>query len=445
MEEPFRGTGFGFIAERFEGWVEEFIDDSGDRGFDGIALAGIEVREFSVEAIQFGAADFAPVFAEPVDDRSRSAVVDFVNEGLCLRRDDLVGAGNFCAAGLTISFAGFFECIEVVEEDVVVEGCDGGVEVARGGEVEDEDGLFSGTHASGGEALFGNERLRGAGGAYDNIRQREPVIEFGEINSVAAEFFGEQFSAFAAAVGDDEILYAFGLEINECFLGHFTGADDEHKFVVEATEDTAGKIADGDAGDGDASVSQSRFGANLSRNFEGSLEEDVGERSAGLIFLSDAIGFLDLVYDLGFSEDHAVDAAGDLEEVFYGVGAAECAECRGKFFGGDVMDAAEEADQVVSGKAVSGLFIGGVDFDAIAGGKNDEFGAGVSLFPAVVGDCEVMAGGEGQTFADLDAGAMVTAAEGEHVHGVALELLDGAGAGDGAAAGCAAWPSRLPP
>ena len=123
--------------------MEQFVDDTGDGGFDGVALCGFEVWEFSVESIEFCAADFGPVFAESGDDGPGSAVVDFVDEILCLVVDDLFCAVDFGSAGLAIAFAGFFEGIEVVEEDIVVECGDVGVEVAWSGEIEDEDGVFS--------------------------------------------------------------------------------------------------------------------------------------------------------------------------------------------------------------------------------------------------------------------------------------------------------------
>lgn len=175
------------------------------------------------------------------------------------------------------------------------------------------------------------------------------MIKGGEIDSLSAKFFGEQFGTFATAVGNDEIANTFGLEVDECFFGHFAGADDEDEFVVEAAEDAAGEIADGDAGDGDASICECRFGADLSRDFECSLEEHIGEWAAGGVFLGDAVGFLHLVDDLWFTQNHAVDAAGDVEEVPDGLGACVGDQRGREVVGGKVVETAEEIDDVVDG------------------------------------------------------------------------------------------------
>ena len=261
--------------------------------------------------------------------------------------------------------------------------------------------------------------MGGTGGTDDDIGECEPVIEFGEVNGISTEFFCEQFCAFAAAIGDDEVFNAFGLEVDECFFGHFACADYKHEFVVEAAENTAGEVADGDAGDGDTAICESSFGADLSGDFESTLEEDIGERTAGFVVLSDAVGFLHLVDDLRFSEDHAVDAAGDVEQVSDGFCAGECGEGGGEVFCGKIMDAAKEAEDIVGGKSLSGLFVCRIDFDSIAGREDNKFGAGVELFPAVVGVGKFLWGGESEPFTELDSGAVVAAADGQHIHGAA--------------------------
>jgi hypothetical protein len=122
---------------------------------------------------------------------------------------------------------------------------------------------------------------------------------------------------------------------------------------------------------------------------------------------------------LRFSEDHAVDAAGDVEQVSDGFCAGECGEGGGEVFCGKIMDATKEAEDIVGGKSLSGLFVCRIDFDSIAGREDNKFGAGVELFPAVVGVGEFLWGGESEPFTELDSGAVVAAADGQHIHGAA--------------------------
>lgn len=159
VQQSIRGAGFGFVAKGFQRWVQEFVDDSGDGGFDGVFLGWFEGGNFSVESIEFRATDFCPVFAESMDYGAGGAMMDFLNEGLSLCGDDVFGATDFAAAGLSVAFAGFFECIEVVEEDVVVDRGDFGIKVTWGGEIKDEDGVFAGEFSGGEESVACDQGL----------------------------------------------------------------------------------------------------------------------------------------------------------------------------------------------------------------------------------------------------------------------------------------------
>lgn len=122
---------------------------------------------------------------------------------------------------------------------------------------------------------------------------------------------------------------------------------------------------DRDGGDGDAAALDVGLGADVFGDVEGALEGLVQAAAGVLVLEGEVVGFLELAEDFGFTEDHRVHAAGDLEEVLDALRFAQEIE-----FVGDgieiLMMVEEELPQTGEGIVISAAG-GSVDFHAVAG------------------------------------------------------------------------------
>ena len=133
-------------------------------------------------------------------------------------------------------------------------------------------------------------------------------------------------------------------------LGHLAGADEEDGLAFERVEDLAGEI-DGDRGDGDGAGADLGFGADLFGDGEGALEEAFEGGGDGADLAGDGVGLFDLAEDLRLADDHAVERAGDAEEMADGFALAELVEVRLEIGCGDVEVFVEEVEG-------AGVFVG---------------------------------------------------------------------------------------
>ena len=76
---------------------------------------------------------------------------------------------------------------------------------------------------------------------------------------------------------------------------------------------------------------------NLSRNLERVLEEMIGERPAGILFSCNAVGILDLCYNLRLTQNHAVQAADHFEKMSNRVAPMMKQNTVGEFIRRDVV------------------------------------------------------------------------------------------------------------
>lgn len=88
------------------------------------------------------------------------------------------------------------------------------------------------------------------------------------------------------------------------------------------------------------------------------------------------VGGFYLGEDLGFADDHGVEGGGDAEEVLDHGAVLVVVEVGEEIGWGEMVEVGEEVDEVVDG-GVQGGRAGDVEFDAVAGGKEDGFGVGV--------------------------------------------------------------------
>ena len=147
-------------------------------------------------------------------------------------------------------------------------------------------------------------------------------------------------------------------------------------FPCERAEDLSGEV-DGYGGDGDGAGADLGFGADFFGDGEGALEEGFEVSGDGADFAGDGVGLFDLAEDLGLAYDHAVERAGDAEEVADGFALAEFVEVGLDVGGRDGEVFVEEAEEVGCGLGLvfgfAGVVLQGEEFDAVAGGEDEAF------------------------------------------------------------------------
>jgi hypothetical protein len=122
---------------------------------------------------------------------------------------------------------------------------------------------------------------------------------------------------------------------------------------------------------------------------------------------------------LRLTDDHAVERAGDAEEMTDGLAFAELVEVRLDIAGWDGKVFVDEAEEVGFGFASGlsrrfrGLVLQGEELDTVAGGE-DEALAYAGLVDEGAGGIGELANGYGEAFADLDRrGVVIDAQEDE--------------------------------
>jgi hypothetical protein len=118
-----------------------------------------------------------------------------------------------------------------------------------------------------------------------------------------------------------------------------------------------------------------------------------------------------LAEDLGLAYDHAVERAGDPEEVADGFALAEFVEVGLDVAWRDGEVLVEEAEKVGFGLGLDAGSFGGVvleseEFDAVAG-REDEAFANAGLVEEGAGSVGKAGGGDGETLANLDGSGVV--------------------------------------
>jgi hypothetical protein len=118
---------------------------------------------------------------------------------------------------------------------------------------------------------------------------------------------------------------------------------------------------------------------------------------------------------LGLANDHAVERAGDAEEVADGFALAEFVKVGLDVAGWDGEILVEEAEEVGFGLGLdaggfAGVILQGEEFDAVAGGEDEAF-ADAGLVEEGAGGVGEAGGGDGETLADLDRRGVVVDAE----------------------------------
>lgn len=147
----------------------------------------------------------------------------------------------------------------------------------------------------------------------------------------------------------------------------------------------------------------------------------------GAYFAGDGVGLFDLAEDLRLADDHAVERAGDAEEVADGFAVAVFVEVGLDVVWRNREVFVEEAEKIGFGLRLRcfGVVLQGEEFDAVAGGEDEAF-ADAGLVEEGAGGVGEAAGGDGEALANLDGRGVVVDAEEDQASlwgcGLGLEL-----------------------
>ena len=243
--------------------------------------------------------------------------------------DDGLGGLGFAAAIGEVGSGDLLEIVDVVDE-AAFDFVHPRVDVAGDGDVDEEHGAVAPAVEEVLAVGAVEDLLRRAGGGDDDVGARGLGVEVVEgdgfgMDGGAGEVSCDFFSARLGAVGDEDGGGAVFDEVTRGELGHFACADEEDGLALKRAEDLAGEV-DGDGGDGDGAGADLGFAADFFCDGEGALEESFEVSGDGADFAGDGVGLFDLAEDLGLAYDHAVERAGDAEEMADGFALAEFVE-----------------------------------------------------------------------------------------------------------------------
>ena len=329
--------------------------------------------------------------------------------------NDGFGGGGFAAAIGEIGSSDLLEVIDVVDE-ASFNFVHARVDVAGDGNVDEEHG----TVAAGVKEVLtvraAEDLLRSAGAGDDDVGARGVFVEgverdgFG-LNRGASEVGGQFFGAGLGSVDDENGCGALLDEVTRGQLGHFSSTDKEDGLALQRAEDFAREVYCYGS-NGDAARANLGFSPNLLRDGEGSLEKRFELSGDGADLAGDSVGLFDLAEDLGFADDHAVERAGDAEEMADGFALLEFVDVRLDVVRGDGKVLMEEAKEIGFGLGLGGFVVvlQGEEFDAVTGGEDKPF-ADSGLMEEGAGGVGETGGGDGEALADLDGRGDVVNAE----------------------------------
>ena len=331
--------------------------------------------------------------AQPADE----VVAVEVDDGFCLARRAL--------SRFEVVVDDLFEVINAVEEGLV-QGVDGGVEVARDGEVDEHLQGVTPPFERVFDVFARDEHVVAARRADDDVGFVQLCGQLFEADGEAAVRFGQGLGVREGAVGDDE---AFDVGVFEVFgdeLGGFARADDEGGAAVMVVEEAVGEF---DAGSGDGDVIRADGGAvaDLFGDGKALLEEAFEDAADSARLLAEAVSLFDLAEDLWFAKDEGVKAAGDAVDVADSVTIVHLEGERGEGCGVEMFVGGKP------GSNVRAVATDGIEFAAIAGGEQDDF-VHAGLPTAVGKGGGGFCGAEGDFFAHGGVGGVMVDAVGSY-------------------------------
>ena len=224
--------------------------------------------------------------------------------------DDL----GFCHRGLPMGLASLNDTGQIVDgvEINIFQGFHFGLDVSRDRQVDHEhravapflECTFDGPQA--------NERQGAGCAADDSIKFMQAIGQFGQAHDLGAKLSCQLFAAIHAAVGNGHAARIFGGKVSDHQFNHLTRTHKQHFDFAEVFKKLAcqshrrGRHADG---------MSANFGgrAHFLGNCKTSLKQLIQGAAQGASFFGGPDSIFQLTQNLGFTQDHGVEPAGNPE------------------------------------------------------------------------------------------------------------------------------------
>ena len=222
----------GAAAHAGHGGVQELVHHGFGEGFYGGDLLRCKRGELGAGAVEFGEAELFGVLLQGEDARDGVEGLQAGGEAVDFVSDDALGGGGFFSAGGEVAGGYLLEVVDGVDEGAF-DAVDGGVDVARDGDVDEEDGAAAALAEDG--LCFGDgEEVRARTGAGDDdVGLGGVLLQVGEGDGEAVELLGQLLGAGGCAVGDEDAGCACGDKVARGEFAHFACAYEQYLLAFE--------------------------------------------------------------------------------------------------------------------------------------------------------------------------------------------------------------------
>ena len=228
-------------------------------------------------------------------------------EALDLVLDDRLGADRLGPAHAQVPADLRLQRVHVQQRHAL-DGRAQRVDVARDGQIDEQQRPPAAGLHHGRELLGLDDRVRRGGGGDDDVGALQLARQRVEGARVAAELLRQRDRALAPAVGDEHRRHAVRVEGARGLLGRLARADDHDVALGELAHGRAGGL-DGDRGHGRVAGRDRGLGAHALAGGQRGAEELVGHRPGRARGQRPLVGALDLALDLGLADDHRLQPA----------------------------------------------------------------------------------------------------------------------------------------
>ena len=293
--------------------VQQLIDDPSSQLFQMRLLRLADVRQFVERAVEFLLGKPMIPAIQPVNQRPHLPLAMPGNEIVNMMADDFPGRIHRLDPLRLCRRNHLLKMIQIVQVNIL-QLFDRGLDIARQGDVDDENRFVSAWPQQFFKAGPGDDRFAGPGGGDDDIGRDEVLIEPVKRRRFTAKFFG-QFDGFRGVAIAEQQLAEFQIgEVTQHEGRHFPRADVENGLVVEVIENPLG-VVDRHARDAEPATADRGLGHHLLADGDGPLEQGIEQRAGRGHLTGDVVGFAHLPENLRLTQHHRIERRRDVEQM----------------------------------------------------------------------------------------------------------------------------------
>ena len=241
--------------------MKDLVDHLRAEHLDRRALLGADRPELAQALLQLRGADRLEPLLQLDDGRHRILRDEALAEAVDLVGHDLLRFLRLLQAQLAVGVGDVLQVVDVVEEGAVDVG-DGRIDVARHGEIDQEEVAHAARGARALDVRALDHEMRRRRGGDDDVACGEIRLDAAELNGLAAEALRQLDCAVVRAVGDEDLLEAEFAEVFRGQLAHLACAEEEDLQALQLAEDLLRQL-DGGKRHGDRVLADAGIGAHL--------------------------------------------------------------------------------------------------------------------------------------------------------------------------------------